>query len=132
MSRATGLAVQLCGVALLASMTATARAADLDRLLEEYRELGAGQFSAEAGEALWRTELEGGSCSSCHTEAPRNAGRHYRTGKPIEPMAPSVNPKRLTDLRHMKKWLLRNCKSTLGRECTVQEKGDVLTWLREQ
>lgn len=47
-------------------------------------------------------------------------------------MAPSVNPMRLTDIDDMKKWLLRNCKSTLGRECTAQEKGNVLTWLREQ
>ena len=57
---------------------------------------------------------------------------HPQTGKPIKPLAPSANPQRLTDLREINKWLLRNCKWTLGRECSAQEKGDFLTWLRQQ
>lgn len=124
--------MRLCAAAVLAAMALTARAGDVDRLLAEYKDQGAGEFSAESGEALWRKDFSGNSCTSCHTDSPRDTGRHDRTGKPIEPMAPSVNPERLTEMRQMKKWLLRNCKSTLGRECTAQEKGDVLTWLREQ
>jgi len=27
------------------------------------------------------------------------------------------------------KWFRRNCKTVLGRECTAQEKGDILTYL---
>lgn len=132
MRRPAGPWLRLCGAALLAGTVVIARAGDLDLLLEEYRAQGAGAFSTEAGEVLWRSDFNGGSCTGCHTGSPRNPGRHERTGKPIDPMAPSVNPERLTDLREMKKWLLRNCKSTLGRECTAQEKGDVLTWLRDQ
>ena len=52
------------------------------------------------------------------------------TGKAIEPLAPSANPKRLTDPEHIEKWFLRNCKWTLGRECTPQEKGDFLVMIR--
>lgn len=130
MKRARVFCLQWCAAALLAGPALTAAAGDLDRLLEEYRSQGARGFSAEAGEALWRKDFDGKSCASCHTASPRNPGRHDRTGKTIEPMAPSANPERLTELRKMKKWLLRNCKSTLGRECTAQEKGDVLTWLR--
>lgn len=132
MRRSSGYATRLLGAAVLGMLALTAQAGDLDRLLETYRGQGAGEFDAAAGEALWRRDFDGGSCTSCHTASPRNPGRHERTGKPIEPMAPSVNPDRLTEMRQMRKWLLRNCKSTLGRECTPQEKGDVLTWLRGQ
>jgi hypothetical protein len=45
-------------------------------------------------------------------------------------MAPSVNPERLTDQRKITKWFKRNCKWTLGRECTHREQGDVLAYLR--
>lgn len=124
--------LQLWGAVFLAGMAAAAHAGDLDDLLAEYREQAGRELSAAAGEALWRNNFSGKSCTSCHGESPRDPGRHERTGKPIEPMAPSVNSERLSDVRQMKKWLLRNCKSTLGRECTAQEKGDVLTWLRNQ
>jgi hypothetical protein len=110
----------------------SSHASELDMIFDEYRTQGVRTFDPTAGETLWRQDFGGKSCTSCHAESPRKSGRHERTGKPIEPIAPSVNPERLTDLRQMKKWLLRNCKSTLGRECTAQEKGDVLTWLRDQ
>jgi hypothetical protein len=123
---------QICGVVVLAAFALPGRAGELDGLLDDYRAQGVGAFDPTAGNALWRMEFDGKSCTSCHTDSPRNPGRHERTGKPIKPMAPSTNPERLTDSRQIKKWLLRNCKSTLGRECTTQEKGDVLTWLRGQ
>lgn len=123
---------QACGAIVLATLALSGRAGELDSLLDEYRAQSAAVFDPASGNALWRMEFDGKSCTSCHTELPRNPGRHARTGKPIAPMAPSVNPERLTDRRQIKKWLLRNCKSTLGRECTTQEKGDVLTWLRDQ
>jgi hypothetical protein len=47
-------------------------------------------------------------------------------------MAPSVNAARLTDQAKIVKWLHRNCKWTLGRECTPQEKGDFLTYIRSR
>lgn len=93
----------------------------------------AGPFSAEAGYRTWyRVEANGRSCTSCHGETLTVRGRHEKTGKPIEPMARSVNPERLTELKKMNKWFLRNCKWTYGRECTAQEKGDILVWLSDQ
>jgi len=123
---------QICGVIVLASLALSVWAGDLDSLLDEYRAQSTRAFDPATGRALWRKEFGGKSCTSCHSDSPRNPGRHERTGKLIAPMAPSVNSERLTDMRQMKKWLLRNCKSTLGRECTALEKGDVLTWLRGQ
>jgi len=55
-----------------------------------------------------------------------------KTGKTIEPIAVSANPERFTDVSKTEKWFRRNCKWTLGRECTPQEKGDLLTWLGGQ
>jgi hypothetical protein len=90
-------------------------------------------FSADAGERLWYEEAPSGrSCTSCHLQSPQVMGRHHKTGEPIDPMARSVNPERLTDPKTIRKWLLRNCKWTYGRECTAQEQGDVLVWLSGQ
>ena len=89
-------------------------------------------FSAQRGSTIWHRQQEGRACTRCHLESVHSKGRHERTGKVIEPMAPSVNAERLTEAKKMDKWFLRNCKWTLGRECTAQEKGDVLTWLRDQ
>lgn len=92
------------------------------------------EFSAQRGEELWNREFtvtaQPRSCATCHTSDPRLAGKHVRTRKLIKPMAPSVNPERLINQRKSKKWFKRNCKWTLGRVCTAQEKGDVLEYLK--
>lgn len=125
-------AVSVSGILALVMLTVEVQAGSVDGLLDEYQAQGARDFDAGAGAVLWRQNFGGKSCTSCHAASPRDPGRNERTGKPIKPMAPSVNPQRLTNKQHMKKWLLRNCKSTLGRECTAQEKGDILVWLRGQ
>ncbi len=98
------------------------------------------RYSAEAelplnparGRELWHRDMNGRSCLSCHTDSVYSKGRHERTGKVIEPMAPSVNPNRYKKPKKIEKWFLRNCKWTYGRPCTAQEKGDMLLWLSEQ
>ncbi|MEH6473002.1 MAG: DUF1924 domain-containing protein [Halopseudomonas sp.] len=111
----------------------TLAAADpVAQLLTEYRQLGADEFSAARGQALWSSQNAGRHCGSCHSGDPSNSGQHQKTRKPIKPLAPSANPKRLTQVKTIKKWLKRNCKWTLGRECTAQEKGDFLLWLSQQ
>ena len=93
-------------------------------------------FSAENGEKLWRqtfagkAPFSGRSCVSCHGKSAQEQGKHIRTNKPIKPMAPSINSKRFTDQAKVDKWFLRNCKWTMGRECTAQEKGDILAYLK--
>lgn len=123
---------------LSAALAAGAAQADtVSDLLAEYTRAGAGPFTVAAGEAEWRSMRPGEDgqprgCTSCHTQDLRQPGRHVVTGKVIEPLAPSVNAKRLTDRREIEKWLTRNCKWTLGRECTPQEKGDFLSFLVTQ
>ena len=103
-----------------------------DIMLEEYRTRALKPFSQQSGLAIWTTAVNDRSCTSCHSDSVFEQGSHERTGKLIEPMAPSVNPARLTDRKKINKWFLRNCKWTFGRECTVQEKGDILFWLSQQ
>jgi hypothetical protein len=121
----------------LLAMTAAARADAVSELLTQYQAAGARQFSAKAGFELWGQSYpakDGGmrSCASCHTADPRASGKHAVTGKAIDPLAPSVNPRRLTERRQIEKWLGRNCKWTLGRDCAPQEKGDLLSFIRSQ
>jgi len=88
-------------------------------------------FDGSRGEQFFKSQHNGGdwSCASCHTDNPTLAGLHTVTKKEIEPMAPSVNPARFTNTSKVDKWFKRNCKDVLNRECTAQEKGDVITYL---
>ncbi|MFZ4701877.1 MAG: DUF1924 domain-containing protein [Candidatus Methylumidiphilus sp.] len=87
-------------------------------------------FSASQGEQFFKDRHQGDwSCSTCHTTNPAAVGQHTVTGKRIEPMAPSANPQRFTSREKVDKWFRRNCNDVLNRECTLQEKGDVLAYL---
>ena len=126
------------GVALLSlSSVGSVHAVNaVDELLAEYS--SPGNFSAQAGKTLWSQKFidaktgDTRQCTTCHTNDLRKDGKHARTGKVIKPLAPSVNPERLTDINKIRKWLKRNCKWTLGRECNSQEKGDILTFIQTQ
>ncbi|MBB1126148.1 DUF1924 domain-containing protein [Thiospirillum jenense] len=93
---------------------------------------------AAAGQVLWNktySQTDGSvarSCTSCHGHDLTQSGRHIKTGKVIEPLAPSVNPQRLTDPAKIEKWLTRNCNWTLGRECTATEKADLISYIKTQ
>lgn len=87
-------------------------------------------FSATRGETFFKAKHGGEwSCSSCHTDNPATQGKHAKTEKAIKPLAPSANPERFTEVKKVEKWFKRNCNDVLDRECTAQEKGDVLTYL---
>lgn len=119
--------------------SASATATVVDDLLKTYQGQGGSNFSVEQGKKRWHEDHpdpeESGkvrNCSSCHTDDFKAKGRHAKTGEPIDPLAPSVNKERLTDPKFIEKWFKRNCKWVIGRECTPQEKGDFLMFLREQ
>jgi hypothetical protein len=109
----------------------------VEQLLQEYQSQGATVFSAQSGKEFWNQKFSSAgrdqlrSCSSCHTANLRQPGNHVTTGKEIKPLAPSVMSKRLTNPKKMRKWFKRNCNWTLGRECTAQEKGNVLMYLKD-
>lgn len=109
----------------------------VDEALKRYSENGRLMFDSQRGHALWHKKFPGKDgkvrqCTTCHgTELSKN-GKHVKSGKLIKPMAPTVNPQRFTSLKKINKWFKRNCKWTLGRECSNQEKGDILSYLSHQ
>lgn len=89
-----------------------------------------GVFDAARGQRFFTTTHGGDwSCSSCHTANPRQSGRHDVTGKTIAPLAPAANAERFTRADKVEKWFRRNCRDVLSRECSAQEKGDVIAYL---
>lgn len=93
---------------------------------------GASPFSPQRGERFFQSTHGGDwSCASCHTANPATQGKHAKTGKAIAPLAPAANPERFTSLATAEKWFKRNCNDVVGRECTAQEKGDVLAYLMQ-
>jgi hypothetical protein len=130
--------MQSCIACGLVAFAGAASASAVDDLLVRYRAQGAGEFDAAAAETQWTRPsvdtVTGDTrrCSSCHTANLKVMGKHATTGKAIEPLAPSVNRERLTDAEKIEKWLARNCKWTLGRECTPQEKGNFLVMIRSK
>lgn len=93
-------------------------------------------FDAERGKKLFLEEHPNEktgkiSCATCHTSDLKTSGKTL-VGKTIDPLAPSINKKRLTDVKEVEKWLLRNFKQVYGREGTSREKGDVLTFINAQ
>lgn len=97
-------------------------------------EAGAG-FTADAvrGKAFagrnWGISDKLASCTACHTDSPRNPGRHAVTGKNIAPLSPMVNPERFSDPAKVEKWFKRNCKEVVGRACTAAEKADFIQFV---
>ncbi|MGM0520058.1 MAG: DUF1924 domain-containing protein [Campylobacterota bacterium] len=69
------------------------------------------------------------SCTSCHGIDLTKEHKNLFTGKVIKPLSPKANPKRLTNVKDVRKWLRRNFKDVYNRVGTPQEKGDVLTYI---
>lgn len=104
-------------------------AASPQEMLQGY-ETSSGKASIQRGEQFFNNKHgREWSCASCHSSTPNKATEHIVTGKSIEPLAPSANAKRFTDLAKSEKWFKRNCKDVLSRECSAQEKADVIAWL---
>jgi hypothetical protein len=125
-----GLLVAFAGLAASPAFAVT----PLDVLAELKTEASGTQgfqgFSSEHGESFFKTKHNHNlSCSTCHTDNPAAQGKHSETDKLIKPLAPAANEERFTDMKKVAKWFKRNCNDVLDRECTAQEKGDVLSYL---
>mgnify|MGYP000208010756 CR=1 FL=1 len=123
-------------LALLLGASSFCQAETPQTFLEEYRQAAKAQnpgfkgFSAAAGESFYKNKHGGEwSCASCHTDNPAATGKHIVTGKLIQPISPNGNSERFSDAAKVNKWFKRNCNDVLKRECTAEEKGNVLTYL---
>jgi len=115
---------------VFASLPALAADTTPAQQLERFNVAAGTPGQAERGRDFF-TRRHGGewSCASCHGQLPTRPGKHASTGKAIEPMAPSANPRAFTDTAKVDKWFRRNCKDVLQRECSAGEKADVLAYL---
>jgi cytochrome c peroxidase len=92
------------------------------------------QFTAENGRQIfmmsrnWEGDQQP-ACAACHTEDPKNEGKHIESKKPIKPLAPAANPERFTDVQKVEKNFAIHCRDVYSRDCTSAEKGHFLTYL---
>lgn len=92
-------------------------------------------FNAEKGKEIFfkenKSEKHGKiSCVTCHTSDLKQKGKNVSTGKVIEPLSPSADSSRLTNVKDVEKWLKRNFNQVYGREGTTIEKGNVLLFIK--
>lgn len=91
-------------------------------------------FSADAGRQIFLMSRtwEGDSqpaCAACHTDDPKNDGKHIESKKLIKPLAPTANPERFTDVQKIEANFSKHCREVYSRDCTASEKGNFLTYL---
>ena len=94
-------------------------------------------FSVKRGEQIFTTSNIGKrgesiSCTSCHTINLKNSGKNIHTNKVLKPLSPSQNPKRLSKVKNVKKWLRRNFNDVYNKEGTALQKGDVLYYINKK
>jgi cytochrome c553 len=120
----------LAGLCALQAFTAQAADTTPAQQLAHWTAQAGAPAKAERGQTLFN-QRHGGewSCASCHGTPPTAQGKHASTGKTIAPLAPAFNARSLTDTAKTDKWFKRNCKDVLSRECSAQEKADVLAYL---
>ncbi len=131
LSQSPRLAAALLGSVLIAtSLSAAAAPTSPQAQLAEWTAVAGKPASAERGRTFFTSQHgKDISCASCHGSMPIGPGKHVSTGKVLEPLAPAANPKSLTESTKVAKWFKRNCNDVLGRECSAQEKADVLAFL---
>jgi len=143
-------------LALASIMAAPVYAADnvsvkqseiLNRLLASYAEKAKVEFKEQRGRGavsdrpftaaegrkfyLIRRTWQSGdfTCSGCHTDDPRQEGKHIKTHLPIKPLAPSVNPERFIDAQKVEANLTAHCMDLHERDCSAYEKGNFIAYL---
>ena len=116
-------------VLVMLSLVKAVFSAAPQELLMSY-EASSGKSSPTRGEQFFNAKHgKEWSCASCHENLPNHDTKHIVTGKVIKPLSPNANPERFVDQIKADKWFKRNCNDVLGRECSAQEKADVLAWL---
>jgi len=121
--------IKLSSFLILMTILKLANAATPQELIAKYEGQSA-KASPANGQTFFTTKHgKEWSCSSCHDKVPNHETNHIVTNKVIKPMSPNINAARFTDEAKVEKWFRRNCNDVVGRECTAQEKADVISWL---
>ncbi|MCK9491384.1 MAG: DUF1924 domain-containing protein [Sulfurimonas sp.] len=91
-------------------------------------------FDLKKGEEIFTSKHIGKkgkevSCVSCHGDDLSKTSKNFFTAKEIEPLSPTANSQRFSEVKTIEKWLRRNFNDVYNREGTAQEKGDVITYI---
>jgi hypothetical protein len=90
-------------------------------------------FSSEVGRRFYlvrRTwQSHDFTCSGCHGTNPKEVGRHIDKHISIQPLAPSANPERFTDVAKVEANFKAHCMDLYERDCTAYEKGNFVAYL---
>lgn len=120
----------LLGSMSFVSETCWAGMSTAKSLLQDYAAQAGVAPSSEKGRTFFVTKHgRDWACASCHGDPPVSSGRHASTNKAIEPLAPGYSAERFTNLAKTEKWFRRNCKDVLARECSMEEKANILSYL---
>lgn len=114
------------------SVTGAVKAGDTNPAaqLQYWAQQAKAAANAEQGKLFFNArQKQDLSCATCHSPNPLAPGKHSSTGKVLKPLAPAANPQSLTDTARMDKWFRRNCNEVVGRECSAQEKANVIAYL---
>lgn len=122
----TLIALAMCGV----SLHSTAGDTTPQQQLQRWQAQAGASANAARGEVFFSTkQLHDWSCAACHHAPPNRPGEHLKTKKTLRPLAPAFNDRSLTQESKVDKWFRRNCNDVVGRECSAQEKADVIAYL---
>lgn len=131
--RLPALATVIAAVAALApGMTLAQTPGAAEKIMAGYVAKAGAPANAERGQEFFNRKFKGGlfnGCTECHTDNPTRNGRDQTAEKTIRPLAPAAYPSRFTDAAKVEHQFRLNCKDTVGRDCTAQEKADVMAWL---
>jgi mono/diheme cytochrome c family protein len=108
-----------------------AQAATPAEILAAYAKKAGAPGVPERGQKLFNQDFNRDfpGCSACHGAVPVKAGKDLVSDKAIEPLAPQANAKRFVDATRVELKFKLNCMDVVGRECTAQEKADIMSWL---
>ncbi|HCI52260.1 MAG TPA: hypothetical protein DE312_02835 [Gallionella sp.] len=130
MKKASYLLLALFG---LISFSAQADVTTAEQAAKQYSLFAKSTLSADDGKEFYtRKQMVKGkdlACSTCHTDNPANKGKHNESGKEIQPMAPSANPKRFSDLNESAKGFTKHCKQVYGKDCSAKDKGNFIAYV---
>lgn len=105
-----------------------------DAVKAKRKPIAVDQFSAEAGRQMflkarsWEGD-DAPACAACHTEDPKQQGRHAASKKPIQPLAPAANPERFTNAAKVETNFSKHCREIYSRDCDAAEKGNFLAYM---
>ncbi len=102
------------------------------QLLADYSAQVGAAASAARGQAFFNRSFgrDFDNCAACHGAVPNRPGKDLVSEKPIAAMAPAAAPATRFADKAKTEYLWRlNCRDVVGRECSAQEKADVMSWL---